>query len=376
MKMRVRLRYLIGFLITVSLLSVASIVFRDFYMFGDHSSGEPDLSGILSADAEHPFKTVSAEKKVILPRDFNFHPEYQHEWWNFFANVQDKNGNKYSIHWNYSRLANSGMGPDLGWKNSQIYLSHIAISNSKRVWREQRVARGGIGQAGINSRPFRMWVDDWAWRSLGQTPFPGHLDIKTDRFSLSLYSDEQGPYVLPGRNGYQTKHSSLPLATYNFQAPFISVYGQIKLSKNSDPISVEGTAFMDKEWGTGLMDRSQRGWDKFILQLDEKTTLTLNRYRHDRELPYMFGNLSTADGDSHNLLSDEIIIVPLNKVMLKNGRVLPMDWRITVAKYDVDVKVSAVNQRLWLPFVLPYWEGAITTSGSHSAQGFMQLTGY
>jgi predicted secreted hydrolase len=47
-----------------------------------------------------------------------------------------------------------------------------------------------------------------------------------------------------------------------------------------------------------------------------------------------------------------------------------------VPRYNIDLKTSPVNKQSWLPFIVPYWEGAINTNGSDLAHGYMQLTGY
>ncbi|WP_165311568.1 lipocalin-like domain-containing protein [Vibrio ziniensis] len=374
MKVRVSLKYLVGFLVFAALFSVASIVLRS-YQFEEDVVLDDQLNSILSSDTKYAFTPVLPKNPVNLPEDFSFHPQYQHEWLHFFANVRDKKGHSYAIQWSYFRFAHDLRNEELGWLNSQIYFSYIVISNERKVWREQRVARGGIGQAGMHAMPLRMWIDDWSWRSLGKNPFPGHLDVKTDTFSVSLYSDIKGPYVLPGDNGYQRKHAIDPIATYNLQAPFIDIYGQFKLTKDSDPIAFEGTAFMSKEWGSGLMTDKQLGWDKFVLKLDSTTTLSVNRYRHDKDLPFLFGTLATAD-ETVELKTDDMVIVPLNKIVLEGGKVLPLEWRITIPKYGIDLKTSAVNKQLWLPFIVPYWEGAIHSTGTHIAEGYMQLAGY
>ncbi|NIY93819.1 lipocalin-like domain-containing protein [Vibrio diazotrophicus] len=374
MKVRVSLKYLIGLLIFASVVSVTSIVYHD-YQFEDEVEPNNEIRALLSSDTKHAFLPVLPNNPVALPKDSPFHPDYQQEWFHYFANVRDKQGHSYSVQWSFFRIAHDERLEELGWLNSQVYFSSAVISSNRKVWREQRVARGGIGQAGVNALPLRMWIDDWAWRALGRNPFPGHLDVKTDTFSLSLYSDLSGPYVLPGDKGFQRKHETEPTATYNLEAPFIKVYGQLKLTKDTDPIAVEGSAFMSKEWGSGLMSNKQQGWDKFVLKLDEDTTLSVNRYRHEEELPYLFGTLSSKE-KTIVLQNKDIAILPLNKTVIEGGRVLPLEWRILVPRYNIDLKTAPVNKQSWLPFVVPYWEGAIKTTGTDIAQGYMQLTGY
>ncbi len=89
---------------------------------------------------------------------------------------------------------------------------------------------------------------------------------------------------------------------------------------------------MSKEWGNGLMADSQLGWDWFVINLDDDTTLSLKRMRDNVELPYIYGTLSSIDGKVISLKSEDIAITPLNNVELDNGRVMPMAWRITIEK--------------------------------------------
>lgn len=373
---KVKLKCTLLVIILAALASVISIAAHMFYQPQADRVIESQVRKILQADSMLNSSSVVAQHSVKLPRDYAFHSDFQHEWWNYFATVHDNTGKKYFIHWSCFRLANADNRDALGWTNSQIYSSHIVISTDKQVWKEQRVARGGIGQAGFNSHPFRLWIDNWAWRSLGRAAFPGHLDVKSDKFALSLYSDNHGRIILPGSRGVQQKHSYLPLATYNMQAPYLSVYGQLQLSKGASPVSVEGKAWISKEWGSGLITDQQLGWDWFVINLDETSTLSIKRMRHESQLPYLFGTLSTQDGQVTSLNNEDITVTPLNNVELENGKVIPMQWHIVIEKLGIDIKTSADNENLWLPFSIPYWQGSVTTTGSNVTQGYIQSVGY
>lgn len=103
----------------------------------------------------------------------------------------------YNVQWSYFRVATDERDTR-GWQNPQLFISHIVVSSGSHVWKEQRVARGGIGQAGMTNRPFRLWIDNWNWRALGSTPFPGNLDVATDTFALDLNTTTNGPFVVNG----------------------------------------------------------------------------------------------------------------------------------------------------------------------------------
>ncbi|EKO3578684.1 carotenoid 1,2-hydratase [Vibrio metschnikovii] len=329
-----------------------------------------------SIDEQQFFAFPSADNPVRLPQDFALHPQYQHEWWHVFANVQDEQGQEYGIVWNFFKLANDSE-QGVGWQNSQLFLSHVAVANAYQVWQEQRIARGGIGQADVTTPPFRMWIDNWHWRSLSAGPLPSQLDIATDNFQLAMHMTPKGPYILPGEQGFQRRqnhHSSL--ASYSVYAPFVSIQGTLRLTPYTQPIAVRGQAWISKEWGSRLIGQDQQGLDWFVLHLDQQRTLSVTRHRYLHQRPHIDGTLASKDGKVTHLTEQEIKMIPLPSVKLANGKTLPLQWQVVIAKENIDITLSPLNPNLWLDFTQPYWQGPIHSQGSHSARGFMQLTGY
>lgn len=355
-------------------LAVASIwlVYNFFYV--EKRPVKNHEVTILQAQGPQVFEPVLPNDPVILPRDFGFHNEYQHGWWHFFANVQDRTGHRYGIQWSFFRVTNNEHERS-GWQSPQLYISHIVISNGSKVWKEQRLSRGGIGQAGMNVSPFKIWIDNWSWSSLGKTPFPGELNVNTDTFDLQLRTSASGPFVLPGERGYVAKHDLQPLASLNLTAPFLDVAGKIRLDGDRS-IRVSGEGWMSKEWGSGLLAEGQQGWDWFVFHLDDETTLSVNRYRHRQQAPYILGTLATNDGKVINLDETQVSVVPLQPTLFTNQKRIPLQWVINVPEHGINLTTQVLNENMWLPFVVPYWEGPISTTGSHESVGFMQLAGY
>lgn len=364
----------ISFLTMVGIVAALTLVLKGRENTAVSAAEKNEVSSMLMSHADEVFEPVLPDVAVKLPDDFAFHDHFQHEWWHFFANVVDDNGEEYGVQWSYFRIAESDNAGS-GWLNPQIFVSHVVVSNKHHVWKEQRIARGGIGQAGMVNKPFRVWIDNWYWRSLGTTPFPGQLVASTDSFDINLTSSAIGPYVLPGENGYQKKHDLLPVASFNLTAPFVRVKGTLKLG-NDKLVPVEGHAWLSKEWGSGLMAEGQKGWDWFVLKLNDEATLSVSRYRQEQQLPYVFGTLSTNDGKVVPITSEDLIIKPLQPNYRIQGKDLPMQWLIQVPKQNISLTAQAINSDLFLPFVIPYWEGPIKAWGTHNATGFMQLTGY
>lgn len=321
------------------------------------------------------FEPVLPNHSVELPRDFKFHPEFQHEWWHYFANVVDESGEQYSIQWSYFRIASDDRTTK-GWLNPQIYVSHVVIASAGKVWREQRISRGGIGQAGFEIKPFKLWIDNWSWRSLGVSPLPGILDIKTDTFSLSLHSAASGSFILPGDDGYQAKHNLLPIASYNIQAPLMTVKGKLTLEGLPQTLMVSGSAWLSKEWGNNLLPSSDRNWDRFVFNIDGQNTLLINRYRPYQQMPYVIGTLIQSSGKIITLSEDEIVVSPVASSISSATNHVPLQWKIKIPKYGIRLVIEAVNSDMGTTFFIPYWEGPVRVNGNPEVAGFMQLTGY
>ncbi len=56
------------------------------------------------------------------------------------------------------------VAPQEGWANQQIWMGHAAVTRADTHRVAQVLARGGVGQAGVDARPFRAWIDTWEMR--------------------------------------------------------------------------------------------------------------------------------------------------------------------------------------------------------------------
>lgn len=133
---------------TFFVLSIAVAWLGWYWSSPQHShQQEYRLSSTLGIQDKATFEPVLPNKKVTLPDDFKFHDQYQHEWWHYFATLKGADGNKYTVQFSLFRMATDEREVS-GWQNSQLYLANIVLTHQDGVLREQRIARGGIGQAG------------------------------------------------------------------------------------------------------------------------------------------------------------------------------------------------------------------------------------
>lgn len=373
MKIRAMSNKLLAFSIVV-LSTVLVTLLSYFYLYVySVKPASPDITQVFKKNNKVVFEPVLPGRKISFPRAFGFFNEFQHEEWNYFATLEGDDNKRYSVQWRYFRVARDE-GREGGWNSSQLYMSHIVVSSEDGVWKQQRMARGGIGQAGFRARPFRLWTGDWSWRSLSMAPFPGILNVTTDEFSLQLTSSSTQPFILNGDNGYRSQHDLLPIASYGYQTPSILSAGFLTIGGKQ--IGVRGKAWLAKEWGSELDAVKEQKLVRMNLHLEGGQSLQVDQIRVPHYMPYNYGVLIRADGNALPLSSDELSIKVVEYMDTKNSKRLPLKWLITIPKLNIAVTVKAENAAMWHDFAVPYWQGEVSGTGSHSARGVLLLNGF
>src|SRR5262245_26728600 len=101
------------------------------------------------------FAQVVPGKTFSFPADHGAHPEFRIEWWYLTANLADAGGNAYGAQWTLFRMAIAPGGPREGWANQQVWMGHAAVTRADTHRVAQTFARGGVGQAGVQTHPFQ-----------------------------------------------------------------------------------------------------------------------------------------------------------------------------------------------------------------------------
>ena len=304
-----------------------------------------------------------------FPADHGPHPEFRIEWWYLTATLTGADGRDYGVQWTLFR---SALAPEAaqGWGTEQIWMGHAGLTTEDRHFVAERLARGGIGQAGVTAQPFEAWIDDWSMAG----PDFDRLDLtaRGGDFSYDLALEAQGPLVFHGDAGYSVK-SAEGQASYYYSQPFYEVTGMLDLPSGEMPVT--GQAWLDREWSSQPLADTQDGWDWISLSFDDGARLMGFRLR-DRAGPDFFaGTWITADGTAEPLPDGALQMTPLDRSQVA-GRAVPTQWRIELPARALDVEISAVNPDAWMATSFPYWEGPIRISGSHAGRGYLEMTGY
>ena len=126
---------------------------------------------------------------LSFPRDHGAHPTYRIEWWYLTANLEAADGTDYGAQWTLFRSALAPAEKE-GWASPQLWMGHAAVTSKERHHSAERLARGGIGQAGVRLTPFAATIDDWSMtsRAAPGTDEISAVDIRAAGEGFSLRS--------------------------------------------------------------------------------------------------------------------------------------------------------------------------------------------
>jgi predicted secreted hydrolase len=322
------------------------------------------------------FAAVVPGKRFAFPADHGPHPDFRIEWWYVTANLRDTKGDAYGAQWTLFRQAAQPGGAQEGWANQQLWMGHAAVTRADTHRSTETFARGGVGQAGVETAPFQAWIDAWQMRGLDTFDAgriaPLELKASAADFSYALRLDAHRPLVLQGDAGYSRK-SDRGQASYYYSQPFFKASGHLVIDDKS--IDVTGLAWMDREWSSQPLASDQTGWDWFSLHFSSGEKLMLYRLRQKDGKNNLFGNFIAPDGRSVEIAAADNSITPSGFTDI-DGRKMPTAWRVVIPAHGLAIETTPANPKCWMGTSFAYWEGPISFAGSHSGVGYLELTGY
>ena len=305
--------------------------------------------------------------QLRFPADNGAHPDYRIEWWYLTANMTGPDGTPYGLQWTLFR---SALAPrdGQGWDTPQLWMGHAAVTTPRAHHVTERLARGGIGQAGVTVPPFAAWIDDWEMKG----PDLGALQLTASGsdFAFDVGLIATGPLVLHGLRGYSVK-SAAGQASHYYSQPFYRLSGTLTLPDGDVPVT--GTAWLDREWSSQPLAQDQTGWDWFSLSFESGDKLMGFVLRGSTN--YTSATWIAADGTTAAQPDGAFAATPLSRHDVA-GRAVPVEWQVRLPEKGVDVVVKALNRDAWMATSVPYWEGPVTISGSHGGVGYLEMTGY
>lgn len=346
-------------------------------LLGCDSAQAPVPSGFAGLGSEaQGFSAVTRGEPLLFPEDFGAHPDYRIEWWYVTANLTDEIGEQWGAQWTLFRQALAPQNrseAEAGWQSAQVWLGHAALTRAGAHQHAGRLARGGIGQAGVRTQPFQAWIDDWTLSGAAARQLsPLQVSAAGEGFSYDLNLQTSAPLVLHGDRGFSQK-SIRGQASWYYSQPFFQVEGEVQWQGETRRVS--GMAWLDREWSSQPLAADQQGWDWFSLHLRDGSKLMLFRLRSNDDSHFYSGTWITPAGVAEALHASAISMTPLAQSKVA-GRTLPTQWRLQIAHKNFDVTARALNPKAWMGTGIPYWEGPVNIAGSHTGVGYLEMTGY
>lgn len=321
------------------------------------------------------FAVPQRPASFTFPQDHGPHPDYRIEWWYLTATLTGPDGTDYGVQWTLFR---SALAPRTaqGWEAPQLWMGHAGLTTPRAHFSAERLARGGIGQAGAQPAPFSAWIDDWQMTATDAQAADAldalQVTARGDDFAYALDLVANGPLVFHGEGGFSVK-SAQGQASYYYSQPFYSVTGTLSLPEGDIPVT--GSAWLDREWSSQPLSEQQQGWDWVSLQFDTGARLMGFTLRQTDGTAYTAATWIDPDGTSQSYPDGALTMTPLATSEVA-GRQVPTEWRIALPDRGLDVTTTALNPQSWMDVSVSYWEGPIRMQGTHPGRGYLEMTGY
>ncbi len=333
-------------------------------------------------NAETPrFAQVDPRKTLSFPRDFGAHPDFRTEWWYATGWLQTPDGKQVGFQVTFFRSATEHERTNPSkFAPKQLIVAHAALSDPAigKLQHDQRIARAGFGLAQTSESTTDIKLGKWSM--LREADGRYRVTLPARDFSFNLTFTPTQPILLQGAQGYSRKGPKPEQASYYYSEPHLQVSGAI--TRNGKAVTVTGSAWLDHEWSSTVLDPKAVGWDWVGANLDDGRALMAFRIRaSDGSSLWQHATLREKDGHLRQLNADAIRFTPVRY------------WRSprTQAKYPVEVTLEIGQQRWQLRPLQDdqeldsrqstgavYWEGAVTLErdGRPDGRGYLEMTGY
>jgi predicted secreted hydrolase len=358
----------------------------------DQSPGNAAAPGFAQALSVRPF---------VFPRDHGPHPAFRQEWWYVTGNLDAADGERFGFELTIFRFAllppavppptsvaaASAAPVASAWRTREVYMAHFAVTDvARRRFRfAQKLERAALGLAGASTDPLHVWVDDWSLgdgeAAAGPAATHWRLHAAQQGYAIELELVPQTSPVLNGEDGLSRKADEPSAASYYYSIPRLDVRG--RMLREGRALAVRGTAWLDREWGSGDLGAQQSGWDWFALQLNDGSAFMFYalRRRDGHRDTHSAGTWLADSGETRALADADVAITVTREWRNARGDRYPAGWHIRVPSLALDLTVRPVLPDQELGTSPRYWEGAVDVSGQRAAhdvsgRGYVELVGY
>ncbi len=348
-----------------------------------------DILGNNNINNNQGFRQALEKQSFVFPRDHGPHPEYKNEWWYLTGNVHDENGRQFGYQVTFFRIAlpagtATPIAQQSAWRTRQVWMAHFAITDIKaqQHLHDQRIVRQALNLAGASNQPVKVWLENWQLigQPNGRHGFPWQLSIQDQQMSLDLSLTSHKPVVLQGNEGLSQKSPAPGNASYYYSLSRLETHGTLNIGGHSYQVS--GTSWLDREWGSSQLAKSQVGWDWFSIQLYDNQELMYYQLRTQDGKAHTSSQGKWVDqaGDTQAINPSGIQLTPLAWWTADDGKTYPIKWRLQYPNNNSDLIIEAQVADQYMTTLVHYWEGTVSIVDAHTGEslgvGYLEMTGY
>jgi predicted secreted hydrolase len=332
-----------------------------------------DLTALLRGADQSQFPAVRPDQIGTPLQELTARTAQRMEWWYFTGNLQSTTGRQFGYQLTIFRFA---IQP-----GQHALMGHYAISDLDReqFYTQERFAHWDQRLGQIEDTPLRLALDHWQINQTSTDQFDFALaasNTEAPATSLQLKLSATAPAIAQGVAGFSQKSSLANNASMYFSVPRLATSGEIVVDGQRHQVS--GLSWLDREASSSQLGSQQTGWRWFALHLDDGTDLMVYGLVNqdggfDR---FSSGSLRRTRQSAEILQANDFVLTPLRNATMPDGERFATEWSINIAKHQIAITVQAVfDQQYWQRASFPYWEGAVRVSGSHTGNGYLEMTG-
>jgi len=327
-----------------------------------------------------------------FPRDLYAHNDYHIEWWYVNGNLEGEDGHQYGYHSVFFRVSLKSLkalqpsNPSVTqWDNDHLYFANMALSDfhNNAFYFYERLNRRGPGLAGAREDRLEVWNENWKLAKQG-TGFRLQALEQETGFDLNLIPRKKP--VVHGNGADRSKWTISEDAPNYFSYTRLKTTGSVWVQGRE--IKVSGFSWMDRVFGKKLLVPEQKGWDRFMVRLDNGAELLLFfiRNRDGKVDPRSGGTWVDAHNKSTHLALEQIQFKSTGTWTSKKSRATyPSGWRLQLPgkKIDLEIIPEMPDQELHLMRSLSnaHWAGGVDVRGTYEGKpvegkGHVELVGY
>jgi len=339
------------------------------------------IAAASSLAAPPQFNSVVPGKALTFPRDFGAHPGYRTEWWYVtgWLETPDKKPLGFQITFFRSGTDHDTDNPSR-FAPKQLIIAHAALSDPAqgRLLHDQKSAREGFGRAYAKEGNTDVKLGDWHFVREASGRYQAKVAAREFTLTFSL-TPTQAP-MLQGDGGFSRKGPKPAQASYYYSEPQLKLEGTVL--RNGRPVTVNGTAWLDHEWSTSVLDPSASGWDWTGANLNDGSALMAFRIRgKDGNTLWAHAALRDAGGGITHFPPEQVQFLPQRRWRSpRTSASYPVAMRLQTGSMQWELKPLQDDQELdsRQSTGSVYWEGAITIErdGRPAGHGYLELTGY